>query len=127
MNSMTTNLSAEMLAAATALAEVLVRAEVIRTYHEARARLDTDDEARSLLERLSASQAKVRAQQAEGNIVQTDVDILRTLQREVQLNAVIMMFARAQQEAVDFLPQVNSQISNLLGVDFASLARTGGC
>lgn len=129
MDSTTTKLSGEMLAATTALADLLERTDAIRAYHEARARLDADEDARTLLERYSTAQAQVRGQQAKGAVVQTDIEALRALQREVQADAVIMMFAKAQQEAIDFLPQVNSQISNLLGVDFAALARPsgGGC
>jgi len=38
-----------------------------------------------------------------------------------------MEFAMAQQEAVAYLPQVNLEISEMLGVDFASLAGPGSC
>src|SRR5512135_1736777 len=123
----TTTLPAEVQEALEALAENLLHAEPIVAYHQAQARLDASDKARGLLERLSAAQADLRAQQSRNGVAQEDVDKVRALQREAQSNRIIMDYAEAQRAAIAYLPEINQEISALLGVDFAALAGPGCC
>ncbi len=109
------------------LAAAILRAEPIAAYQEAKARLDADPEACELLERFASAQADLRKRQSKNAITQTDMDELRALQRQVQSNLRIMDFAETQQEAAAYLPEVNLEISELLGVDFASLAGPASC
>ena len=109
------------------LAAVILRAEPISAYQQAKASLDNDPEARGLLERFSKAQSDLRQRQAKNAVTQTDVDQLRAIQRQVQSNRIIMDYAKTQQAAVAYLPAVNQEISMLLGVDFASLAGPGSC
>ena len=55
------------------------------------------------------------------------MDELRAIQEQVQKNTVIMDYAGAQQQAVDFLREINTEISQLLGINFASLANHSTC
>jgi len=116
-----------VLAAAERLAKAIRAAEPVDSYHRAKARLDGDAHAHELLERLSAAQANLRRRQNDGDITPASLEEVRDLQREVQSTAIIVEFAMAQQEAVAYLPQVNQEISELLGMDFASLAGPGSC
>ena len=111
-----------------ALAENLAQSEPLILYRQAQARLDADHQAHTLLERLSAAQADLRARQGRGGaITQADIDQLRVLQHQVQTNRTIMDYAQAQQAAIAYLPEVNQEISQLLGVDFAALAGPASC
>jgi len=116
-----------VLDAAGRLAKAIRTAEPVDSYHRAKARLDGDAGAHGLLERLSDAQADLRRRQNDGGVTPAGLEQVRALQREVQSNAIIMDFAMAQQEAVAYLPQVNQEISELLGMDFASLAGPGSC
>jgi len=127
MDSQTVALPPDLLKAAQVLAETLLRAEPIAAYQKARARLDADSEARALLERFLVAQAELRIRQARGMVTQVDVHKLRTLQREVQASSTLIAYVEAQQAAMAFLPEVNREISQLLGVDFASLAGPASC
>lgn len=120
-------LSPELAEATEALAETLLSAEPIMLYHRAKARLDSDHEALDLLERFSATQRDLRLRQGNGSASQADMDRLQTLQRAVQSNRVIMDYAETQQAAIAYLPVVNQEISQLIGVDFASLAGPASC
>ena len=91
-----------------ALAENLAQAEPLVLYRQAQTRLEA-------------------ARQARGAITQADIDQLRALQRQVQTNRTIMDSAGAQQAAIAYLPEVNQEISQLLGVDFAALAGPASC
>lgn len=109
------------------LAAAVLGAQPIADYQQAKARLDADPEARELLDRLAKAQSDLRVRQAQNTVTQADVDQLRAIQRQVQSNRRIMDYARTQQAAVAYLPVVNQEISQLLGVDFASLAGPGSC
>jgi len=117
----------DVLAAIEALAENLLHAEPLVRYHQAHARLEADRRARDLLERFAAAQADLRVHQARGTVTQAAVEELRVLQNQVQANRVIMDYAATQQAAIAYLPEVNQEISELLGVDFAALAGRASC
>jgi cell fate (sporulation/competence/biofilm development) regulator YlbF (YheA/YmcA/DUF963 family) len=123
----TVPLSPTLLAAAEHLAEQLALAGPVAAYQLAKARMNGDAHARGLLELLSAAQSDVRLRQSSGGVTQADLDSLRALQGEVQSNAVITQYARTQQDALAYLPQINQEISELIGVDFASLAGPASC
>ena len=112
--------------AAQALIENLLASEAFIRYRQAHARLHTDQEARTLLEQLTQSQERLRQKQA-GGVTQSDLDELRALQTKVQHNRAIMDYAHSQQEAVDFLREINAEISGLLGVNFATFANHATC
>ena len=127
MDNSNLNLPSNLLTATERLATVITSAEPIAAYLQAKARLDTDPQARDLLECLSSAQSDLRMRQVNGNITQADLDHLRTLQLQVQSNRLIMDYAETQQAAIAYLPQVNQEISQLIGVDFASLAGPASC
>jgi cell fate (sporulation/competence/biofilm development) regulator YlbF (YheA/YmcA/DUF963 family) len=90
--------------------------------------LHADPQAMQLLSDLSALQQKIRRQQNTGAISQVDLTQLRALQSAVGTNETIQEHLMTQELAVAFLREVNQEISQLLGVDFASLARrSSGC
>jgi cell fate (sporulation/competence/biofilm development) regulator YlbF (YheA/YmcA/DUF963 family) len=125
---MNTNaLSPDLLAAADGLAEALAQSEPIAAYHRARQTLDTDAAASGLLNELMTAQAGARRRQMNGGLTPADVEQLRALQNEAQANRIIMTYIRTQQAAVAYLPAVNREISQLLGVDFAALSNTATC
>lgn len=127
MDTMKIILSPAIQTAAEQLAERLAATGPIAAHLSARQRLDTDSQARALLERLSSAQSDLRVRQASGNVTQSDINDLRDLQRQVQANPVIMDYANTQQAAITYLPQVNQEISQLIGIDFASLAGPASC
>ena len=65
--------------------------------------------------------------QSNSGVTQAEIDNLRTLQEQVQHNNVIMTYAQTQQGAVNFLREINNEISQLLGIDFASFANHTTC
>ncbi len=109
------------------LADALNRADPIETYRDAQARFLADPQATALLDQLAAAQSDLRVRQSDGTVTQEDIDRARALQSQVQANSIIMTYIEAQQAADAYLVEVNLTISQLLGIDFASLARTCGC
>ena len=98
----------------------------IAAFWQAKARLEADEEAQHLLAELQQrQQALMLKQQIGSGITQAEIDALRRLQWEAQSNPVIMDYVKAQQQALAFVPQVNMEISQLLGFDFGGLAGAG--
>jgi cell fate (sporulation/competence/biofilm development) regulator YlbF (YheA/YmcA/DUF963 family) len=120
-------LSPELQEATQSFIDNLLASEAFMHYQEARKLMSEDEEARTLLERLSHAQAAVRQQQASGNVGQAEVDSLRLIQQTALRNPVILDYAQSQQEAVEFLREINGEISQLLGIDFASFANHATC
>ena len=99
----------------------------MKAYLDASTDMETDVEATGLLDELAQRQAALRVKQNDGGLSQADVDGLRALQFRVQTQPTIAAYLQAQQDLRALLPQINYEISQLLGVDFAALARKSGC
>ena len=99
----------------------------MKTYLDASTNLETDVEATGLLDELAQRQAALRVEQNDGGLTQAAIDDLRALQFRVQTQPTIVAYLQAQQDVRALLPQINYEISQLLGVDFAALARKSGC
>jgi cell fate (sporulation/competence/biofilm development) regulator YlbF (YheA/YmcA/DUF963 family) len=118
----------EALAAATdALATALRASPLLEEYAAAEEALAADATATTLLEQFSAAQRTLQARQADGSITQFDLNTVRTLQRELEMSAPIADYITAQQEALEQLSEVNDDLSQLLGMNFAQLARRSSC
>jgi cell fate (sporulation/competence/biofilm development) regulator YlbF (YheA/YmcA/DUF963 family) len=127
MNTSHTTLPSSVVDAVEALVENLNHAEPIVRYHQAKGRLEADPDAGRLLAELSTAQTALRFKQSRGQLTQDDVDRLRALQREVHANPAIREYAETQQAASAYLPLVNQEISELLGLDFAATAGPASC
>ena len=123
----TLNFPPDLYEATDSLIQNLLASEPFLAYHQSKERLESDTQARGLLERLSALQSGLRRKQSNGGVTKAEIDELRAFQLQVQANATIMAYAQSQQEAVNYLREINQEISQLLGIDFASLARQSTC
>lgn len=120
-------LSPQLQEATHSLIENLLASKAFIHYQQAQSRLNEDHNARDLLKQLSQAQASLRQKQSQNKVTQTDIDELRELQAKVQRNRAIMDYAQSQQEAVNFLREINAEISGLLGINFASFANHSTC
>lgn len=125
---MNTQTIPEMLYQATqSLAENLVASEPFVQYAQAREAFEADSNAQSLLKDISSIQGDIRQKQQRNQVTQQDIDVLRAMQQQAQSNETIMQYANTQQGAVNFLREINQEISQLLSVDFAALSKQTGC
>jgi cell fate (sporulation/competence/biofilm development) regulator YlbF (YheA/YmcA/DUF963 family) len=124
---MQTILSPQLHEATQSLIDNLMASEAFTRYQQARALLHADPQAHALLEQLSQSQAGLRQKQASGGATQAEIDALRELQQKAQRDQVIMAYAQSQQAAINFLREINGDISQLLGINFASFANHATC
>jgi cell fate (sporulation/competence/biofilm development) regulator YlbF (YheA/YmcA/DUF963 family) len=121
------NLHPELDKATDNLIQNLLASEPFLAYQKAQAQYKGDSYARDLIGRLSGLQAELRRNQAVGQMAKADIQELRSIQDEVRSNATLIAHTAAQQGAISFLREINQEISQLLGMDFASLAKKSGC
>ena len=124
---MQTKIPLQLQEATQLLIDHLLASEAFTQYQTARHNMDADKEAHELMDQLSKAQARVRQMQGKGEVNQAEVDSLRLLQHRVLRNPVIMDYAGSQQDAINLLREVNGEISQLLGIDFASFANHSTC
>lgn len=122
-----TNFPPDLAQATDSLIQNLLASEPFLVYQQSQAKLNSDLQANDLLERLSTLQTGLRLKQSSNSVIQSDVDELRTVQAQVQATDAIAEYAQSQQDAVTFLCEINQEISQLLGVDFAALAKQNSC
>jgi cell fate (sporulation/competence/biofilm development) regulator YlbF (YheA/YmcA/DUF963 family) len=96
-------------------------------YHQAQVIINTDPQANALLNQLSEMQSEMRQKQANNNLTKDEIDALRSLQAKGRENTTIKEYADSQQGVINFVREVNTEINQLLGIDFASLTRRSGC
>jgi cell fate (sporulation/competence/biofilm development) regulator YlbF (YheA/YmcA/DUF963 family) len=113
----------ELQAATDALGESLAASEPFTRYVQAQRALDADPAASDLLDLLISTQNSFRIQQRQGAVTQADIDQLKAIQQRVQDDATIMEYANSQQAAIAFLKEINQEISQQLGMDFALIAK----
>ena len=121
------NFPPELYVATDSLIQNLLSSETFLAYQKSRAQFKSDSQAHALIERLSALQTELRRKQTNGSVTQADIEELRVVQTQVQSNATLIAYASTQQDAVNFLREINQEISQLLGVDFAILAKQSTC
>lgn len=124
---MPTILSPQLQEATLSLIDNLLASEAFIHYQNAHSRFDADNEARTVLEQLTQLQARLRQKQAKGPVNQAEIDSLRLLQQRVQRNPVIMAYAQSQQGAINFLREINGEISQIVGFNFAAFANHATC
>ncbi|MGB8644969.1 MAG: YlbF family regulator [Anaerolineae bacterium] len=117
----------ELAQAAQVLASALVQAKPIREYREATERMAADPQATALLDELQQVQAEIRVRQNNGGVTRQELEQLRELQSHVKSHPAIAAFMEAQLQAQAYLPAINRELSELLGVDFATLGRVSNC
>ena len=105
----------------------LLQAEPIAAYQKARAAMDTHEVTQVLLKQYTAAQTDFRELQANGTLTQDHIDRMRQLQQEVQADPQVAAFVVAQFAARTFLDKLTDDLSDGLGIEFASLANASSC
>ncbi len=124
---METTLSSTMQEATDMFISNLTAAEAFVRYHQAQVIMNTDPVANGLLNQLSEMQTELRQKQANNSLTKDEIEALRSLQARARENMAIKEYADSQQAVINFVREVNKEINQLLGIDFASLTRRSGC
>jgi cell fate (sporulation/competence/biofilm development) regulator YlbF (YheA/YmcA/DUF963 family) len=88
--------------------------------------LNNDQNSLEMINAATDLQRKLYDGQSSGDDLNNDLNRLRDYQSQISSNAVIQEQSIARETAVAFLREINQEISQLLGMDFAALARRPG-
>ena len=115
--------------AAREFGEALANCAECRALEEAQEALRKDREARELLSAHQLTQRSIQMAQMGGREVPKDkLEEFNSLAAEINSNATIGNLSDAQKRLQEMLANLNAEISDLLGIDFASNSGTGsGC
>jgi len=127
MNRTPKSIPSDVQAATQSLAASMSSAEPFVGYWRAERTLNEDRPAQQLLHDLAAAQAEVRRRQYDNRLSEEELRHLRSLQEAVQSSSSISEHTAAQQRVIALVREVNQEISQLLGIDFGSLAKRAGC
>jgi len=95
---------------------------------EARAALDSDTEARSLVERYQQTHLELATRQRSGDVLTDEqISAFQDLQVAIQSHPTISRLVDAEQDATAMLTAVAAEIDEHSGIDFTRLAARGGC
>ena len=122
-----TNVPEKLELALNNLADQIKLTEPVNHYLIAKEQFTHDATAQKIMGDLSTFQKEIRQKQNKNQITPQDLEKLRSLQAKAQENEVINSYSLSQQEAIGKLREINAEISNLLGIDFASLAKNTCC
>lgn len=120
-------LEPKMTEAALNLGKTLTSAKEYVSYQRAKQVLNEDVSARNLMSDLAKAEVGVRRAAGNGTITPEDLQTLSDLQTQVQTNPVITDFTTSKQELTTFLQGINNEINQLLGINFALIAKHSSC
>ena len=109
------------------MTESLLESIELSGYLNAKNEFESDPLASNLMQDLSTAQSELLQKQYQNQITQEDIQNIRNIQKNAQENEIFNSYIQSQQNAVAFLREVNDQISQLIGMDFASLAKNTKC
>jgi len=104
-----------------AFVDALVDSETYQQFIEANEQLETDDEAKQLL-----NEYRQKQRQMQMNFDQSLMAELQEIQEELEQNETIQQHQAAQTALVELLQETNELISKPLGMEFAQ-STGGGC
>jgi len=108
--------------------EALADCDECRAVKEGQETLRKDKEASKLLSDHQSTQRSIQMNQMwGGRIAKDELNELRSLEAKVKSNKIIKNLLDAQTRLQEMLGSLNTEVSNLLGINFASNSSAGGC
>lgn len=117
----------EVMDAAREFGKALADCEECRAVEEAQQALQKDREARRLLSDYQSGQRSIQMARMWGRIAKNELKELKNLEAKVKSNQTIKNLMDAQKRLQEMLVSLNAEISNILGIDFASNSSAGCC
>ncbi|MEN3202117.1 MAG: YlbF family regulator [Atribacterota bacterium] len=119
---MNTVLSQALKDAIRSLVEQIISTQPFQDFENTRIMLSRDAKALQLLERLEEEQKSLSRIALQRDLVDEDFAGIEQARQEALSHPVILAYFQAQDRLVSLLQEINNEMSNLLGFDFASSA-----
>lgn len=116
----------ELFDATIALAENLEQSEPITRFRQATQLLQDDQDAQQLVSEAAELKQIIYAKDASREVMQENFPRLREINNQIARNPMIQEQNQSQEMAIEFLREINQEISTLLGFDFGSMTKRQG-
>lgn len=116
----------ELFDATISLAESLEQSEPITRFRQATQLLQDDLDAQQLVSEAAKLKQIIYAKDASREEMQKNFPRLREINNQIARNPMIQEKSQAQEMAIEFLREINQEISQLLGFDFGSMTKRAG-
>jgi cell fate (sporulation/competence/biofilm development) regulator YlbF (YheA/YmcA/DUF963 family) len=116
----------ELFDATIALAENLEQSEPITRFRKATQLLENDHNAQELVNEATKLKQIVYAKDATREEMQKNFPRLREINNQIARNPMVQEQSQSQEMAIEFLREINQEISQLLGFDFGSMTKRQG-
>jgi len=118
----------KVMEAAREFGEALADCEERRLVEETQEALRKDRETRELLSEYQSAQRSIqRTQMWGGKVDKDELDEFKNLEAKINSNQFIKNLLDAQKRLQEMLGNLNTEISGLLGIDFAANSSSGCC
>lgn len=118
----------KVMEAAREFGEALADCDECRAVKEGQETLRKDKEASKLLSDYQSTQRSIQmARMWGGKTAKDELEELRKLETKINSNGIIQNLLDAQKRLQEMLGSLNTEVSNLLGINFASNSSAGGC
>lgn len=109
------------------LIQSLTQSYELQNYLNAKHEYEADTTSFQLLQQLTAAQSELMQKQYDSQISRDDLKKIRDHQQRAKNNEKINAYSLSQQNAITFFREINDQISQLIGMNFAKLAKNSKC
>jgi cell fate (sporulation/competence/biofilm development) regulator YlbF (YheA/YmcA/DUF963 family) len=118
----------KVMEAAREFGQALADCDECRAVKEGQETLRKDKEASKLLSDYQSTQRSIQTVRMWGGKTAKDkLEELRKLEAKINSNGIIQNLLDAQKRQQEVLGSLNTEVSNLLGINFASNSSAGGC
>lgn len=116
----------ELFDATIALAENLEQSEPVTRFRQAAKLLQDDQDAQQLVSEAAKLKQIIYSKDASREEMQKNFPRLREINNQITRNPMIQEQSQSQEMAIEFLREINQEISTLLGFDFGSMTKRQG-
>lgn len=106
----------------------LKSSQSVKKFQIAQSVFQNNPEILKLRENFTSLAKRYRQKEADGTLTQNDIDMVRDIQKCLNIHPITIEYAQSQQELITMLQACNNTISSILGFDFAATAApTANC
>lgn len=116
-----------VMQAARQFAETLGETPQFRDFLQSHFNFRQDTDAQSAIREFQNKQASLKALLMLNAVSDEDQQELQRLQEQFYHQPSVLQYGKAQEELVAICQEIGDQLSNAIGLDYASSCRSGGC
>jgi len=117
----------ELLNSINSFADTLMATEEFSAYDAAQKAFHKDDEARDLMTRLNTLSHELGQKQHQNELTDEDIELYRSLKTQFTENETVSNLQEQENKITETFRECNREISQELGLDFASNAAPSSC